>query len=225
MKPLLITMLLLSSIASAQEKNVAQFVIWEPKAGQAQTFETGYQQHLQWHATNNDPWDWYGWYFISGPRSGQFMDATVDHTWQDFDTPLKPAEDGADNKLHVYPFADLRAVMKLQKVISCGNNTGLQSRLLRMITLSVTNTKDAITITGKLKEQLHSSCLYLYKIVDGGDLNQLILLLGYTTYNEFGKDADFPEMLEQPDKQMPENVIQHITSETLVFKREMSRLH
>lgn len=157
MKPLLIAALLLSSIASAQERNVAQFVIWEPKEGQAQPFETGYQQHLQWHAANNDPWDWYGWYFISGPRSGQFMDATVDHSWPEFDSPLKPAEDGADNELHVYPFANLRAVIKLEKMISCGNNSGLQSHLLRMITLTATDINAVIAITRKLKDQLHTS--------------------------------------------------------------------
>jgi len=225
MKPLLIATVLLSSLASAQDRNVSQFVIWQPKEGQAQTFETGYQQHLQWHAANNDPWDWYGWYFISGPRSGQFMDATVDHAWQDFDTPLKPAEDGADNKLHVYPFADLRAVMKLERIISCGNNTGLQSRLLRMITLSTTDINAAITVTGKLKEQLHTSCLYVYKVVDGGDLNQLILLLGYTSYKELGRDTALPAILARLDNLPSGKSIQYITSETLVFKKEMSRLH
>ncbi|MCF6406337.1 hypothetical protein L3C95_25805 [Chitinophaga filiformis] len=225
MKSLLIAALLFSSLASAQEKNVAQFVIWEPKEGQALTFETGYRQHLQWHAANDDPWDWYGWYFTSGPRSGQFMDATVDHAWQDFDTPLKPAEDGADNKLHVYPFADLRAVMKLEKVASCGSNAGLQSRLLRMITLSATDINAAIAITRKLKDQLHTSCLYIYKVVDGGDINQLILLLAYNAYNEFGRDAALPEILERLDKQTSVAAIQHITSETLVFKKDMSRLH
>jgi hypothetical protein len=225
MKPLLIAALLLSSIASAQEKNVAQFVIWEPKEGQAQTFEAGYQQHLQWHAANNDPWDWYGWYFISGPRSGQFMDATVDHAWHDFDTSLKPAEDGADNKLHVYPFANLRTVMKLEKVVSYGNNTGLQSRLLRMITLSTTNINSAIMTASKLKDQLHTACLYIYKVADGENLNQLILLLAYTTYNEFGKDAALSEILSKLDTQTPCGTIQHITSETLIFRKEMSRLH
>lgn len=217
--------MLLSSIASAQEKNAAQFVIWEPKEGQVQSFETGYQQHLQWHAANNDPWDWYGWFFISGPRAGQFMDATVDHAWQDFDTPLKPAEDGADNKLHVYPFATLSAVMKVEKVAGCGNNTGLQSRFLRMITLSATNIDNAIAIIGGLKDHLHTSCFYIYKLVDGGDLNQLILLLGYNTYQEFGQDASLQQTLRTIERQTAANTIEHVVSETLIFTKEMSRLH
>lgn len=225
MKPLLIAALLLSSVVSAQEKNVAQFVIWQPKEGQEQTFETGYIQHLQWHAANNDPWDWYGWYFISGPRDGQFMDATVDHAWQDFDTPLKPAEDGSDNKLHVYPFATLRAVMKVEKVTGCNNNSGLQSRFLRMITLSTTNIDNAITITGKLKDQLHASCFYVYKVIDGGDLDQLILFLGYNTYKAFGEDANFQQTLRVLEKQTAPGTIDQIISETLIFKKEMSRLH
>ncbi|WP_298736037.1 hypothetical protein [uncultured Chitinophaga sp.] len=97
-------LLLLCSIQSAAQQHIAQFVAWKPKAGAEQLFETGYRQHLLWHKTNRDPWGWYGWFIISGPRTGQFVDATVEHAWSDFDQLLKPADDRADNELHVYPY-------------------------------------------------------------------------------------------------------------------------
>ncbi len=62
---------------------------------------------------NNDPWDWYGWYVISGERSGHFIDATFGHSWSDFDNPVNPAGDGADNDLHTEPFGNFIMGYKL----------------------------------------------------------------------------------------------------------------
>ena len=103
---------------TAQENNLAQFAIWKPKAGNEQLFATGYKQHLVWHKTNNDTWDWYGWYIISGPNWGMFVDATFNHNWNDFDNPVNPAGDKADNALHVHPFGDVLSVFKVSLVRS-----------------------------------------------------------------------------------------------------------
>lgn len=97
----MLVILLLGHPIFAQSEKIAQFAVWEPKPGQRTEFTAGYQRHLVWHKTNDDKWGWYGWFIASGPRSGQFVDATLDHTWADFDTPVDPAGNRADNARNV----------------------------------------------------------------------------------------------------------------------------
>lgn len=81
MKQLLIILsfTFLKNPINGQTENIGQFAIWKARDGMLQNFETGYKQHLNWHKTNGDKWNWYGWYIISGDRYGQFVDATFDH--------------------------------------------------------------------------------------------------------------------------------------------------
>jgi hypothetical protein len=111
-------MLLFASGKLMAQNNVAHFSFWKPKPGQANNFENGYKQHLKWHRENGDKWSWYGWYVISGTRDEQFVDATFNHTWSDFDNSVKPSEDGADNNLHTYPFGDVEIGYKMINLTS-----------------------------------------------------------------------------------------------------------
>lgn len=84
----------------------ARIVTIAPKPGQNSAFEQGYERHIGWHRANRDPWSWYGWSFVLGPRLGQFMDGTFGHAAADFDHPVNPAGDAADNATNVTPHAD-----------------------------------------------------------------------------------------------------------------------
>ena len=84
----------------------ARIVTIAPKPGQAQAFDEGYERHIEWHRANGDPWTWYGWSFVLGPRIGRFMDGTFGHAAADFDRPVNPAGDAADNARNVTPHAD-----------------------------------------------------------------------------------------------------------------------
>ena len=86
----------------------ARLVVIEPKADKAAAFEAGYQRHLAWHRAHADPWHWYGWSFVLGERLGQFMDGTFGHAAADFDHPVDPAGDAADNAANVIPAATFR---------------------------------------------------------------------------------------------------------------------
>jgi hypothetical protein len=68
MKLFTIIFLFCTTSVLAQDKGIAHFSVWSPK--QEANFKSGYKQHLQWHKANNDSWNWYGWYIISGPRAG-----------------------------------------------------------------------------------------------------------------------------------------------------------
>lgn len=84
----------------------ARIVTIVPKPGQADAFDAGYERHIEWHRANRDPWTWYGWSFVLGARLGQFMDGTFEHSAADFDRPVDPAGDRADNVANVLPYAD-----------------------------------------------------------------------------------------------------------------------
>jgi hypothetical protein len=106
---------LVPALAVAQE-SVARIVSWQPKPGQKDAFEAGYKRHLQWHGEHRDPWAWHGWTVASGDQVGTFVDGTFFRSWSDFDSPVAPAEDAADNAKNVYPYADLRTVAAYELV-------------------------------------------------------------------------------------------------------------
>jgi hypothetical protein len=98
-------------LAQAQQSgNVARLVVWEIKPNMEHDFEEGYKRHLAWHRQNGDKWTWHGWMIISGERDGHFVDGTFLHAWNDLDSPVSAAADGADNAVNVVPYADVRSV-------------------------------------------------------------------------------------------------------------------
>lgn len=82
----------------------ARITVIAPREGLARQFEEGYKRHLDWHRDAGDSWTWYGWTVATGDRLGWFIDGTFDHNAEDFDAPVKPAEDVADNEKNVVPF-------------------------------------------------------------------------------------------------------------------------
>ncbi|SFD22585.1 hypothetical protein SAMN05518672_1011134 [Chitinophaga sp. CF118] len=227
MKLLIGVLLLISSNMMAQQ-HIAQFAVWKPKPGLEKKFENGYKQHLLWHKNSGDTWNWYGWYVVSGPQDGCFIDATFGHKWEDFDKPVSPAEDGADNELHTVPFGDFLWRYKVEKLphLSTPDSSVLNAKLLRLISLSVSELPAALKLMEKLKDREMDSILgfQIYKMVDGGDLNQLIILIGCNSFKEFGKTAHFQEEIAALEIASEVKVINSIRSETLLYKPEMSLL-
>ena len=214
-------LLLLISSELAAQQNIAQIAVWKPKPGLEKNFENGYKQHLSWHKNSGDTWNWYGWYVTSGPQDGYFIDATFGHTWEDFDRPVNPA-DGTDNELHTYPFGDFLWRYKLEKLpdLSSPDSVVLNAKLLRFITLSVIEMPAAL----KLMQKLKTGRLQVYKIVDGGDLNQLMILIGCSSFKEFGKSGDVVDEIAALEIASKVKIIKSISSETLRFQPEMSLL-
>lgn len=224
-----ITLLLLFfSTGSTAQQHIAQFVVWQPKAGAAQQFEKGYRQHLQWHKANHDPWGWYGWFIISGPRSGQFVDATVDHVWSDFDHPVNPAGDRADNELHVYPYGALQTVIKAARLTSLcsGDISSLRSKYLRMVTLQVSDINTGIKLVEQMKRNWPPATplrnFLVYKVIDGSNINQLVLLWGFDNFEAYGNGEHLQEALDSAATALKVKAVEAITSETLVYRADMS---
>jgi len=226
MKAIHVLLIFISGIASAQS-NIAHFSIWKPAPEQGSNFETGYKKHLQWHKDNGDRWNWYGWYVMSGPRVGWFIDATFNHTWADFDKPVKPVEDGLDARLHVSPFGDFQYNYKVafHPGLSISDTGSLKLKYLRMITLQVASIDTAKRVIDKLRSvyQLKGSkCFLTYKMADGGNLNQFQLLIGFSSYEDYGKSENLLEEISQAESSLKVKTISSVVSETLLYLPAMS---
>lgn len=227
MKALAVIFILFANVCAAQTNTIAHFSIWKPKTGQEPNFEKGYQKHLDWHKTNNDKWSWYGWYVISGPRNGMFIDATFDHAWNDFDKPVNPTEDRQDVVLHVSPFGDWQFAFKASYLsnLSMANSGSLKAKYLRLITVNVLDIEMGKKVIEKLKTNYQIKGiknLLTYKMVDGGNLNQFMLLIGFNSMDDFGKGENLQEDLLQMENTLKIQIITSVTSETLLYLPLMS---
>lgn len=221
-------MLLFISGEVIAQNNIAHFTFWKPKPGQDQLFENGYKQHLKWHKDNGDTWSWYGWYIISGARAGVFFDATFNRAWSDFDRPVKAGHD-ADNKLHTYPFGNLEATYKMIQIpqLSMTGSNGLQSKYCRFITIGVTELEAGKKVIDKLKNNYQAVGLkyfLTFKMVDGGSLNQLLVLIGVNSFQEYGKVENLQEELSAIETALKIKTITSVSAETLIYKSDMSLL-
>ena len=146
MRMLLATVTLLMSVvipfaALAQQSpdRFARMVVLKPKPDHATEFTAGYKRHIAWHAEHADPWTWYGWTFVLGDRIGQFMDGTFGHALGDFDHPLDPRGDSADNAANVMPHADFvsHGVYERLDAASSGEPLPDDAPYLSLVTYSV----------------------------------------------------------------------------------------
>lgn len=224
---IIITLIFIANFTYGQETNIGQFAIWKPKDGQLQNFENGYKQHLNWHKTNGDKWGWYGWFVVSGSRYGQFVDATFDHSWADFDKAVKPLEDIADNRLHVFPFGDVQSIFKVSHYTKYSTIDTFTNKLklIKLVTLTTDNTGQAFKVVQKLKDYYFSkqiNSFKTYKVVDGGLTNQIILMMGFNSWEEYSISEGFNEKVTELELSLKIKTINSINSETMVYRADMS---
>lgn len=229
MKQLLIILsfTFLKNPINGQTENIGQFAIWKPRDGMLQNFETGYKQHLNWHKANGDKWNWYGWYIISGDRYGQFVDATFDHNWSDFDKAVNPADDMADNRLHVLPFADLQTVFKVANYAKAStiDTFLLKTKLVKLVTLTVYDISQSLKVCEALKEYYITkkiSYFKVYQLIDGGYTHQIIILMGFSDWKDYAISERLTEKISEMEKNMKVTAIHSVFSETMVYREDMS---
>lgn len=193
----------LSTHAQEADHGIAAFSVWQPKDGQDEQFEQGYKEHLQWHQRSGDTWDWYGWYIISGPRTGWFMDATFGHSWVDYSHSVDPAGDEADNKKHTEPFGNYQGNFKVSRIdeASTTDTAGLRTPYCRMITLRTYETNNVRKLLAKLRDRYVKNYgiqnFQAYQVVEGGDLHEYVLLIGLPAWADWTKTAGFTDDLQK----------------------------
>jgi len=204
------------------DHGIAAFSVWQPK--DAQRFEAGYKKHLQWHKNSGDAWSWYGWYVISGPHYGRFVDATFGHSWGDFTHPVDPAGDGADNDLHTEPFGDYLMGFRLARIEEASTPAGLNAKFSRWVTVKASDPVAIRRILVQLKDRYADSVagIQCYRMIDGGSLQQVFILIGLTGWEQMGRTSDLAADLAAIERSLKTNVITGIESELLAYKEDMS---
>jgi hypothetical protein len=228
MRKIVMTLLALLFLFQAfgQKKNIARCWLWKPKAGQEQNFENGYNKHFIWHKKNGDNPTWYCWQFVSGRRFGQFLDVSF-NSWKDFDVSFKADEDNKDYQLHIIPFAVLQNSFKLALVqgLSSSDSVGLHSKYIRLITMTVSDMANALKVIAKLKADYSANFsiknFFTYEMIDGGNINQIVLMLGFNSYSDFGKTENLQEDLNAIENSSKTKIITSITSETLAYRPDL----
>jgi hypothetical protein len=209
-----------------QTKNIAKCWLWKPKEGFEQNFESGYKKHFSWHKENGDNAVWYCWQFVSGSHYGQFLDVSF-NSWKDFDVSFKPDEDNKDYQLHIMPIAELQTSFKLALLedYSAKDSVGLHSKYIRLITMTVSDISNALHVVAKLKENYSSNFsvknFFTFEMTDGGNINQILLMLGFNTYSDLGKTENLQTDINAVEKMLKMKVINTITSETLSYRADL----
>jgi len=221
-----IPFLLIPALWAQGGGNVVRMVTWEPKPGMDQEMEAGYKRHLQWHKKNNDTWRWYGWNVISGERDGFFIDGTCFHQWADFDSPVSPAADAADNAVNVVPYGTVRQVATYEVVEKLSNtNKQLSSPLLTFCRFSVAPGRDRefeSILAESMHEQPYSQKYLLLRPINGS--SEYLLLLTATKLSQLGTQAEFTSHLLESlaGKTRTTPLLNHFHTETARYREDLS---
>jgi hypothetical protein len=192
-------------------------VVIQPKPGQDKAFEEGYQRHLEWHRKAGDRWTWYGWSFVLGERLGMFMDGTFGHAAANFNAPVQPAGDAADNAANVVPHADFlsHGVFRRLEAGSAGLPLPDASPFLAMATYTVAPGDEA-AFERELAARTHAAERFTwYRLQLGGTGPQYVLMRAVPS---FGAAADLPDVL--PAKAAV--LVRSVRTELLRYRAEMS---
>jgi len=226
---ILVTLAATFAAPQAKEKSTAaRLVVWQPKAGQNSAFEEGYKRHLEWHRKASDTWKWYGWNIISGERDGYFVDGTFFHPWTDLDTPVSPAEDGANNAVNVEPYGDARSVAAYETTpaLTHLDSDALKAPLLTFYYVGVQPGRasefESAAATELAKMPASVRCA-IFRPVTG--TSEHLLIVASDKASELGQQgATARRLFENISRNVKANVLISLRSETGRFRRDMSNL-
>jgi len=196
-----------------------------------QDLQDGYRRHLEWHRGAGDPWTWHGWVIVSGDRFGTLVDATFDHPPTDFDEPVDPAGDRADNMKNTVPHAlALESSFIRRRGDLGGGDVALDSRLLQVWDVRV-GIAGIEAFEGALREVAAASpreAFAWFQFVNGGDVGRYLLVApaGRPSAIDFGTVKPLPPSLypEIPDRarESIRSSIQSIRSELFAYQPALS---
>lgn len=109
--------------------------------------------------------------------------------------------------------------------LSISDNNSLKTKFLRLVMIDVIDIKSGKKMIEKLKTSYQTNgvkTFLTFKMIDGGNLNQFLLLIGLNSFAEFGKIENLQEELSIIETILKIKTITSITSETLVYRADMS---
>lgn len=165
-----------------------------PRDGLARQFNDGYRRHLDWHAGAGDRWAWYLWQVVDGERAGLLVDGTFGRSWADFDVPVDPAADAADNAANVEPFAVRAANQSWRSRLDLGGApVDLEAAPFAVRTeYRVRPGAEASFVAAlrRLRDVAGARSYAVYELVSGGESPTYVLWVPATTWAAIGGAAD-----------------------------------
>jgi hypothetical protein len=216
-----------SSAVVTEPGAYARIVTIAPKPGQDSAFEAGYARHIEWHRANRDPWTWYGWSFVLGPRMGRFMDGSFGHAAADLDRTVNPAGDGADNDVNVIPYADFVSHGVYRRLESGSRGAALPdtSSYLVLATYRVAPGREAEFEAGIAASATTANAPQgdgrwaWYRLELGGTGPEYLLMRGAPSWEGAVR------AMERPALRLPPGTVETVTSELLAFRPTHSLVH
>jgi len=204
-----------SALAQAGEGPYARITVIRPLPGRDSAFQAGYRRHLDWHRQNKDPWYWYGWWVVMGPRLGWFVDGTFGRSATSLDSAVAPAADAADNARNVSPHGEWMssAVHEFLPRLSSAPASPPRSRLMEWLTIEVApgdaaRFEAAVAAAGKQPD------VGWYRLVTGGRVATYLRMRAFDTPSAaVATSAIPPEAL---------SMVRKLDSELLRWDRGMS---
>ena len=203
----------------------ARMVVIQPYPGKTAEFREGYQRHLQWHRNAGDRWTWYGWNVVLGDRIGKFMDGTFFHAAGNFDHPVKPAEDGADNAKHVEPYAKFEShgIYERLEQFSAGAPLPDTSPYLAMTTYVVAPAQAPqfeAMLAARARARREAGERYSwYQLRIGGEAREYVLMQSVSSFGAAAQAKDWFGAALPSDRSA---VITRVRSELLAFAPSLS---
>lgn len=213
--------------SSSPSGNAARVVAWQAKPGMSRDFELGYRRHLEWHRAHDDAWTWHGWSIVSGPRTGYFVDGTFFHPWADFDAPVAPAQDAADNEVNVAEYATLQSVAAYESVeaLSRFDAAQLQAPLITFTYIEVMPGRAAeLESLIATRDRAASPSFLLLRPIAG--THEYLLMLPARTQPELAAHAAFTQELlaRVAARQGSSPIVKAIRTETGRHRADLSYL-
>jgi len=187
--------------------NVAQVVFIKPKAGMRQQLEQGAKRHMDWHRQHKDTWTWAVWEVIAGDRTGDYVAATLNHHWKDFDDHAQFMQaDVADANTNIMPYVESEAARfyLMHPEMSRPPDTPGFSTFSEALEFRVKAGAEPefLLVMGKVHEAIQKTdwpVRYIwYSLYIGGDHPTYVLLLPRNNWTEFKPvEPPFLAMLEK----------------------------
>ena len=213
-----------------------------PKAGMADQYEEGLKKHNPFHRQHSDAREWLTWEVVGGAGSGQYIRASFDFKWEDFDKESVPSgeSDQADEAKTIGPYVESTQTQWLQLMRSHsrlrGDDTATRRYTVLWTERVVPGKAEAyLNAVKKIPEALEkagSDFHYaLYTVALGGDHLTFYWGVGLDKWAEMAEpDKSFRTVLEEAYGETEADAIldtmgsstHSSSSEFLVYRADLS---
>lgn len=178
-------------------------------AGKELQFEEAYKEHLKWHAENNDSMPWFGWQYMAGPYTGQYVIAVPGQQWKNFDRGEMGKADSANARQTVAPHILERQVWYSQTLSDLSNPQPAGSPMPAMVAVYRYQIKPGlgsqfVSSISRMHKALQEAGWKEYyrwnQVVEGAEGIQFYVVVSRESFADFADPA--PSLLEVVEEKL-----------------------